>query len=331
MDFMRVVSILMIIFFHLYVEVSKSPLFHSVDFAKPFGIIGVSFFVIISGGALSTSSKAGFSILSFYKKRALSIYPAFWITYITICLFYLIFDHAIIVGSDPLAIALSILGMDGYLNTMYSTYYLIGEWFLGFIIALYLMYPIIRSIYIKNKLLLIVASILISCLSFHFNSFIFSVSPFWNAVPMWNPLARLPEFIFGMLFFDFIRESKKNIYISIITSLVVIAFYCLSSISFYDNLYSIPLLCALFALTSSVYELVTKPQLLTTFINILSVNSFIAFLVHHRIIAYFMTSAMIGSINKFNFYYLLISIAFLSFISSLVLQPYANKIKNIFN
>ena len=60
MDFMRVISIMMILAFHLYVEAIKNPAFNDLSILKPLGVIGVSFFIIISGSALSTSSKHDF-------------------------------------------------------------------------------------------------------------------------------------------------------------------------------------------------------------------------------------------------------------------------------
>ncbi|NMP26831.1 acyltransferase [Rahnella sp. SAP-1] len=327
MDFMRIISILMIMCFHLYVEASKNPGVHITDLFKPLGIIGVSFFIIISGGALSTSSKNEFSVLKFYKKRFLSIYPAFWVTYISVALCFFIFGHVVKVGSNPAILAMSFFGMDGYLYSMYKNYYLIGEWFLGFIVIIYTLFPLIRIIYLRSQTSALLISIIISSISFHFNDWIYSHSPFWNANAMWNPTTRLPEFIFGMMFFDFIRDSRRNTLISLYISIFVITISNAFGVGYFENLYSTPLLCASFVATASIYELLKKPSFFIKTIGCLSTYSFIAFLVHHRFIFYIMSNDEIKNITNLRFYLLLSVVIVLSFLSAGILLPVSNKIK----
>ena len=261
----------------------------------------------------------------------LSIYPVFWVTYIAVSLCFLVFGKTIKMGDNPAIILMSVFGMDGYLYSMYKTYYLIGEWFLGFILVLYAIYPLIRIVYLKSKIMMLCASILVALISVNFNDWIYSHSFFWNFNAMWNPTARLPEFVFGMIFFDYIRGNDKKAFYALIVSIAVISVSTFSDVGFFDGLYSTPVLCASFSAVASIYELVKKPSLIVRLVSMLSAYSFIAFLVHHRIIFYIMSSDIIKSISVFNFLYLFISTSLLSFLSAAILSPVCERLKSAIN
>lgn len=147
LDFTRAIAILLIIFFHYNVWLKRivgdeRVMVQSFDLA---GSIGVSLFVILSGASLMASSKGSFTSLGFYKKRLLAIFPLFYVTYLAILLFYaVLYSKVPFSCKNPLAFLLTIVGMDGFLVYTIKNYYLIGEWFLGFIVIMYLFYPVVR-------------------------------------------------------------------------------------------------------------------------------------------------------------------------------------------
>lgn len=283
MDFMRVSSIFLIITFHLYIEWLRLSHRTSDDFISTFGTVGVSFFIIISGGALSTSTKDKFVCSVFYLKRVATIYPAFWISYLITFLYIWIVNNNLTGGTDLKLLMISFFGLDGYLHSMYKTYYLVGEWFLGFIIIIYALFPTVLYLYNKNKLLTLLISIIISCLSINFNDWFFAHSPLWNKYSLWNPAARLPEFIFGMILFDLIKEKKASFnYFSIIAT-VIIAITYYGNVSIHKPL-AIPALCSIFMLITIVYDKIKTPSFINKKMELLSKYSFLAFLVHHVVI-----------------------------------------------
>jgi peptidoglycan/LPS O-acetylase OafA/YrhL len=162
LDFVRGLSVLLIIFFHyncatVRIISNELTLFSYYRYA---GIIGVSMFFILSGAALTLSTQNNYSIVSFYKKRFMAIFPLFWATYI-----FIVFAISIINQSSPFVdkypptFILTIFGIDGLLLYKIPNYYLIGEWFLGCIIVLYILFPAIRFLFNKNKYLLLISSL----------------------------------------------------------------------------------------------------------------------------------------------------------------------------
>lgn len=49
---------------------------------------------------------------------------------------------------------LTLIGMDGYLSEYGSGFYVLGEWFLGFIVLFYIIFPLLRYLLKKNELVM---------------------------------------------------------------------------------------------------------------------------------------------------------------------------------
>lgn len=108
------------------------------------GTLGVKLFFLVSGVSLMLSYKPENRAIEFYRKRVLSIYPAFWIAFCvaTVVDFFLYKGMPI---AHPMNLAVSFAGLDGYLgalNLIPWEYYKVGEWLLGCILLLYLFYPL---------------------------------------------------------------------------------------------------------------------------------------------------------------------------------------------
>ena len=148
LDFVRLVAAVMIVVFHFNSmfapkgDVSAGPLRYANG---SFGNFGVALFFLLSGYALMLRYGENCPLGSFYKKRFLSIYPLYWI-----CFFSLFFYSDILHGNMPAgvpkwSIVWSVLAMDGYLSGVLPTFYLLGEWFVGCIVLLYLIFPLLRA------------------------------------------------------------------------------------------------------------------------------------------------------------------------------------------
>ena len=84
LDFIRVVSILFIFIYHFNIAMEDFNI--SVPFSLltntcnvTLGHIGVSLFLLLSGASLTYTYPKYKTLKEFYKKRFLSIFPAFWL------------------------------------------------------------------------------------------------------------------------------------------------------------------------------------------------------------------------------------------------------------
>lgn len=177
------------------------------------GDFGVSLFFIISGAALMYVYQEKCNLFNFYRKRFSSIYPMFWIT------FTIFFMIAVIVFKQNYSMIgakrfiFTVVGFDSYLVSVTPTFYTIGEWFLGAIIILYVLFPIFR--WIVNTIpkcgIAIIMGTYILCLLFYS----------WKLPLSTIPFVRLPEFCFGMYYVKYIK--KTNWWAGILGLLVMVS------------------------------------------------------------------------------------------------------------
>lgn len=158
---------------------------------------GVSLFFIISGAALMYVYADKCELKKFYKKRFLSIYPMFWIAYIAaFCFLFYVNKSVIRSGIPKWRIIFSVLGLDGLLlSNGVDTYYILGEWFLGVIVMVYILFPLIRKLLNeKPKLLLVLTALL------YVGGIAVCKMISYPIAASTIIFVRLPELVFGMIF-----------------------------------------------------------------------------------------------------------------------------------
>lgn len=156
LDFVRAIAVILILLTHynagFVFGINPPQLDKCVLFEYPFGIyigdLGVSLFLIISGAALMYVYNERIDLKTFYKKRFLAIYPMFWIAYIVAVLPNL--GNFSSLGIPKWRFVLTLIGMDGYLSEYGSGFYVLGEWFLGFIVLFYIIFPLLRYLLKKR-------------------------------------------------------------------------------------------------------------------------------------------------------------------------------------
>ncbi len=148
-DLLRVLSMLFVVFYHVNMELrglGRDPALAPIDAGVniEFGQLGTVLFLILAGftSVLSYERTEGSGLrraLGYYKKRALAIFPAFYVAY------FLAFILLRLPGARPdWHIVYTIFGIDGYLSAHgVQTLYLVGEWFTGCILMLYLVFPLL--------------------------------------------------------------------------------------------------------------------------------------------------------------------------------------------
>ncbi|EFB76662.1 hypothetical protein SUBVAR_05039 [Subdoligranulum variabile DSM 15176] len=172
----------------------------------PFGIylgdFGSSLFFIVSGAALALTVPDNQSPATFYKKRAKAIYPLFWLAWaICFSLRFLEKPGYYAAAKSP-TLLLTVLGLDnfavaaGWVGVDFAC---VGEWFLGSILFLYLLFPLLFRGLRRKPWLTWMASIAI-CLMIHLAG--------WDAHLV---AIHVLEFLFGMQYLQMTFKGKVGV------------------------------------------------------------------------------------------------------------------------
>ena len=239
-----------------------------------FGFIFVTSFFSISGAVLYYNYPKIKSFKSFYFKRWKSIFPSFYICYIYFFLRDLFRHHKLIYKGNWSKLILTLIGMDGYFLYAIQNYYLVGEWFLGAIIIIYIFYPFILWLKLNNY------GIIINIfLCFFYFLFIYK-KDFFIIANERNLITCFTSFYFGMniiQFRKFIFDNKVLFIIAFILFIILCSIK-ISSFILIHQIQGFSLLIILFKFGQ--YAMNSKLRILfEEFSNL----SYIIFLYHHQI------------------------------------------------
>jgi peptidoglycan/LPS O-acetylase OafA/YrhL len=307
-DIIRVISALLVMLYHFNFEIvahyAGAFTFGPLNlYNQDMGDIGVTLFIILSGAALIVNNESNFSVLNFFKKRILAIYPSYWVAYLAVVIFRRLFRGGHLGGDHHYwKFILSFMGIDGFLAYRVTDFYLVGEWFTGFILIVYLGFPLLR--YGLLKMPAITWLILLSIMS----ATVFYYQNFFVIPQKFNPMVRLPEFFFGMFFVQYIYDKKPFIYSAIVSVILIVLFI----------LWKPPIPIAPYRLISDGAIFVVIAYAMKNFTSnkfyewmaYLAKHSFVAFLLHHQII-YFLS----GHINALKLNDVTMAIYFLGIVA----------------
>lgn len=275
------------------------------------GGFGVSLFFILSGASMFRAcGNQGFSLGQFYKKRFLSLYPMFWLAWFTATGVSVLAHGSVAPGGLGAALA-TVLGMDGYMmalgHTSLSAFYQVGEWYLGCIILIYLVIPLLLWGVKKYPLITAASSLLVFILLYRRVSDEFF-------------LVRIPEVVFGMFFDKYFRpqEGKKRGFWAVGA---VVGIVLLSAVGqrFLQAGYSL-VLCILisilfYSLVSLIFQNVQDPRWADP-VSELAKHTYPAFLIHHQVCEYMAKRFYLPELPKrtllFSFLLYLVIVAVLS-------------------
>ena len=217
LDFVRAIAVILILMTHynaVYLNAGQpDKVFITAQIGNIYiGDFGVSLFFIISGAALMYVYDEKCELKSFYKKRFLSLYPMFWIAYFIAFLYQFYVSKGINLTVPKCNILLTILGFDGYLAAVMPTFYILGEWFLGCIILIYIVFPLLRYLIRTHPVALAVVAMVLYVM------FLFIPSRLDPAEVL--PL-RIPEILFGMYYIKYIKRIKWSVALGALAILVV--------------------------------------------------------------------------------------------------------------
>lgn len=277
LDLVRAFSVVVIVITHFNNPfIADKPIFANAPFGIYIGSFGVSQFLIISGAALmyNYEDQENLNLKVFYWKRFKSIYPMFWIAFILANIYIVICSHAIVAQAPKWTLLLSVIGMDGYLsNAGFKTFYTLGEWFLGFIVLFYIIFPALRY-GVKNHPwataaigLILYALTLMMRIPIH-------------GIPQDLLLTtRLPELLFGMYFVRFVQEVPHWLCGSAVVALAVQQIFKPVKGDVAVTLVGI---CFFLVLVWASQWLDVRP--VRKIVGSLSKYSYAIFLVHHQVI-----------------------------------------------
>lgn len=286
-DLLRVLCFCMVIFFHMLVQVYIDGMFE-LDAVYPYyananmhlGTLSVAVFFMLSGASLITGTKDHIDYKQFYIKRFVRLLFPFY--FVNICWFIIRAVRAksllaLISGIAPWKIVLGILGIDEWLTLYGVTSFSqgIGEWFLGCLIILYVLFPLFRKLMLKSKAVFLTVVVLI---------YVFVIYNYSSSVPIYQSIwIKGCEFIFGMYLGMYWEKINKKV---LVISLPVVIFYFTSKTTLSINIaLSITILASAFFITVSFTEnILQKSTYFYKCVAFLSGCSYELFLVHHLVI-----------------------------------------------
>lgn len=282
-DFIRAMSCLLIVFYHTIRLFESIPAWNHFPVKSAFvngdwgHISVVAVFFMLSGTALLHN----YPILTFrdlktfYLKRAKSIFPAFYLVWA-----YFYITTALKVGNFlfmgyPQWFIPTVFGVDGYFLYLHPNYYMVGEWFLGAIILLYLLYPLLLFLWNKCWWLFSIVMTAVFLLVIRFNPFQIDLSD--------NLFVCMFSFWCGFLYLKFREKLQKKWFLPVLLFIAAIALFVIPLntnqvlVMVFVGILSFPFLDLL-----GGYLL--KVPLVGRFLTHTGTLSYEIFLVHHQLI-----------------------------------------------
>lgn len=276
-DFIRAVCALGIVLYHYSIHIEDAGLrvvfqLWQIEWSD----VIVTIFFMLSGAVLYYNYPVLASLKSFYYKRWKSVFPFFYMIFIPKFLINVIRYKSFFYLGSPFGLLLSLLGVDGYFSYRFESYYMMGEWFLGAIILLYVLYPAVLWLFQKSSLL--TTALTVAGYGFVLYTDIFIIDPLRNL------LSCLMCFELGMFFMKYrkLLSGKAACGISMVFVIIVCAsekIYPFYPVTRY-HLTGIFLFVAFFTLGDYIMKIPYVSPVLSEISSI----SFPVFLVHHLVI-----------------------------------------------
>ena len=145
LDLVRTAATALILVYHFAAEFAAAGLLPGAAWPAFGAEVGIELFFLLSGASLCWGRGGRFDARRYYAGRALAIYPCFWVGFAALFLYGEVL-HGNNVGIPKWKLVFSVLGLDGYLLPLGANFYKIGEWFLGCLLLIYLLFPLLRRL-----------------------------------------------------------------------------------------------------------------------------------------------------------------------------------------
>ena len=310
-DSVRVLATLMIIFAHYFMCVEFSKLTTYLHFALSYdvAIFSVSLFLVISGYLVPSSLQRSTNFWQFYKRKLIRVIVPFIVSYILLTavlilpaifeapfsekipLIYFMRDKNLlpmILGMFPVDLNLiKFLGLE--------IYWFVGEWFMGTLLWLYLLSPLLYKAATKFPIASQIISIAIACAVYYMTQPLEAQGIILESWTLF--IVRVPEFLFGMILFTHrykIQKIRLSLSLIFITGVFAYVFYFVMTLPPGGTLFFPTNPCRFILLLPMIYLLFVFAELLNSShikflarFNGLSDMSYIAMIIQHVIIYVF--------------------------------------------
>lgn len=326
LDFVRALAILLVVIAHFNYPflANGNYIFAFYPFGVFIGSVGVSLFLIVSGAALHYTSPKNLSLKTFYWKRFKNIYPMFWIAFIIGTMYMFLVNGGHLHATAPAKnIIFSILGVDGLAATMgVSTFYLLGEWFLGFIIIFYLIFPLLHWGVVNKP---VPTAVAIAIIYFIMIVIVGPELTFPNAVLV---PTRFPELAFGMYL---IQYRDKIRYWWAIPALITLGISSLKP-DFNEDVATTFVGISLFVVLIAIAQVIQKlnAQITMAAFELISKYSYAIFLVHHVIIVRVYQSLTYWTFTPLQLYILFLANCLIIFLAAFALYKLNDNVMAFF-
>lgn len=327
LDFIRALAVLLIIITHynaVFIFQWNEELLKKIVITWKIanlyiGDFGVSLFLIVSGAALMSVYEKQLNLKEFYKKRFMGIYPMYWIAYFAVFMYSFWLNKGINQGIPKINIIFSILGMDFYLCEAIATFCMVGEWFLGFIIIFYMVFPLIRKGIEKVPVITAIAA---------FAMYIFFMM--YYPLPMTRStwlFIRLPELLFGMYF---IKYKVKLTWRKAVIAGIILILNTVFQPTIDKDIQTIYIGISAFILFGYIGSILERKAIIVRICKGICKYSYPVFLIHHYIINRITSQFDLYSITILESYLLFIlCCCVIAFFSKLLYDANAYVISNV--
>lgn len=283
LNVIRLISFAAIIYYHLVIELAARDMIGPgtetlyCNSNMHIATSAVALFFMISGASLMLSSRKEkeFRIGQFYKKRVLRILIPY---YVASFLTFMVLYH----GQIPLTIQkwkliFNLMAMDGYATVlgMNVMYLIVGEWFMGCLVILYVLFPLLRALVVRFPAATFIAA-----------TAGYIVLALWDPFPVpphQNVIFKGYEFLLGMYLITLTDRISPKI---MIAAAAVIALFLLYPVplpvhpTFAITITSV----CIFVLMAKLEPVFAKGKAFCTACSVCCKYSYEIFLIHHFVI-----------------------------------------------
>ena len=275
LSFVRVISTFGIVMAHFLYYLQNIDTTNLLGYKNgSWGSSFVAVFFLLSGAVLYYRYADRRCGITYFGKRWKSIFPMYYLAYLYFEIQNMIAYGSVFFRGNPLRYGFTLLGMDGYLSQNTTTYYILGEWFTGAIIILYLLFPLLLYVFRKNSTLTIigVTVLFVLCLDV----------PIINPVSYWSIPSCLMSFAAGMMIMKY-KEWFSNRWV-VLGCFAIGLLFCFVSLPILTKVGNHVMGVCLFVVLRYVGGYVMQLGVIHRIVTQLSGISYAVFLVHHVMI-----------------------------------------------
>jgi len=274
-NFIKALCALGIVAYHFSCHLGSRAFLPFYEYANGlWGDLFVTVFFIVSGASLYYRYADDWgkgSLGVYFYKRWKSIFPMYYLAYLYFEIEHIIAFKSPFFRGNPVRYIFTLLGMDGYLSQNTLTYYIMGEWFTGAIVILYLLFPLLLWLFSKNDKIAFVVVVILYV--------IFLDKPIVNPESYWSITSCLISFVCGMMLMKY-----KDLFLKkwcAIVCVVGFVLLCFVKMPISSDISSHLIGLFLFGLLVFVGEALMKNKMVDKVFTELSSISYAIFLLQH--------------------------------------------------